>query len=166
VVSKGWRTATILLVCLFVPLLFAAQVVRYYWIVDQSTAARNGTKGILAQQEEAWNKGDLDGFMAHYRMSDETTMYSGGNVRQGWTTIMDNYRKHYQGDGKAMGELAFTDVQVEPLSADCCLARGKWAAKMPDGKTPHGLFTLLVKKTPEGWKIVHDHTSVPDPKKE
>ena len=61
-----------------------------------------------------------------------------------------------------MGKLEFSDLQIEGLSPDSAFVRGSWHLTMPDGKAPHGLFTLIFKKFPDGWKIVHDHTSSAD----
>ena len=58
-----------------------------------------------------------------------------------------------------MGRVAFSEVEIEPLGADSAFVRGRWGLTMPDGKKPGGLFTLIFRKLPEGWKIVHDHTS-------
>jgi beta-aspartyl-peptidase (threonine type) len=58
-----------------------------------------------------------------------------------------------------MGKLDFSDLGIEMLGADAAFVRGAWLLTMPDGKTPHGLFTLVFRRFPEGWKIVHDHTS-------
>jgi beta-aspartyl-peptidase (threonine type) len=60
---------------------------------------------------------------------------------------------------RAMGKLEFSGLRVEMLGADGAFVRGAWNLTMSDGKTPHGLFTLIFRKFPEGWKIVHDHTS-------
>ena len=73
---------------------------------------------------------------------------------------MDRYIRNYQSGGKEMGRLEFSNLQIEPLSPDAAFVRGAWHLTMSDGKTPHGLFTLIFRKYPEGWKIVHDHTSV------
>jgi ketosteroid isomerase-like protein len=58
-----------------------------------------------------------------------------------------------------MGQLQFSELQVTPLASNAAFVRGAWKLTMTDGKTPHGLFTLLFRKFPDGWKIVHDHTS-------
>ena len=57
-----------------------------------------------------------------------------------------------------MGTLSFSDLQIEPLGADSAFVRGKFQLQMPDGKQPHGVFTLIFRKLPEGWRIIHDHT--------
>jgi beta-aspartyl-peptidase (threonine type) len=58
-----------------------------------------------------------------------------------------------------MGKLQFSDLKIEPLAADAAFVRGRWHLTLADGKTPHGLFTLIFRKFPDGWKIVHDHSS-------
>jgi beta-aspartyl-peptidase (threonine type) len=100
--------------------------------------------------------------MAGYWNSPELTFFSGGNVSKGWQSALDHYRKSYQGEGREMGKLEFSDLQIEVLNSDSALVRGSWHLMMPDGKTPHGLFTLVFRKFPEGWKIVHDHSSSAD----
>ena len=63
-----------------------------------------------------------------------------------------------------MGRLVFSGLDIEPLGPDAALARGRWQLTMPDGSTPGGLFTVIFRKLPEGWKIVHDHTSADEAK--
>ena len=58
-----------------------------------------------------------------------------------------------------MGRLEFSALEIEPLGPEAVLARGRWRLTMPDGTKPGGLFTVIFRKLPEGWKIVHDHTS-------
>src|SRR5262249_48250214 len=112
----------------------------------------------LEDQAAAWNKGDLEGFMAGYLKSDELTFFSGGKVTKGWQATLDNYRKRYQGDGKEMGKLIFSDLDVAVLSPENAIVRGHWKVEM-SSKTPEGLFTLWFHKEEAGWRIVHDHTS-------
>jgi ketosteroid isomerase-like protein len=115
--------------------------------------------GLLHSQQDAWNRHDLDGFMAGYWNSPQLTFFSGATERDGWQATMDRYRAAYASPGHEMGKLEFSGLRIEMLGADSAFARGAWGLTMPDGKTPHGLFTLVFRKFPEGWKIVHDHTS-------
>jgi beta-aspartyl-peptidase (threonine type) len=73
--------------------------------------------------------------------------------------MRDRYHRRYKAEGRSMGQLAFSDLEVEPLAPDAVLARGRFRLTLPDGARPTGLFTLIVRKFPDGWKIVHDHTS-------
>ena len=126
------------------------------------TARGNGEpiKALLDTQVAAWNKHDLDGYMAGYWKSDQLTFFGGGTVTNGWQATLDRYKRRYQGDGKEMGTLSFTDLQVEMLGKTVAMARGGWHLQMTGGKELKGLFTVILKKLPEGWRIVHDHSSM------
>jgi uncharacterized protein (TIGR02246 family) len=121
-------------------------------------------RALLETQQAAWNRGDLEGFMAGYWNSPELTFYSGRDKKQGWQATLERYRARYQAPGTEMGRLTFSELTVEPLAPDVALARGRWKVEMKD-QTLDGLFTLIVKKRPEGWRIVHDHTSAGEPVK-
>ena len=127
-------------------------------------AAPEDIRAVLDRQVIDWNKGDLDGFCNGYWKSDRLVFQSGGTKSVGWTAMRDRYRKRYQGEGREMGKLQFRDVEIEELGADSAFARGRWELTLSGGKTVGGLFTVIFRKLPEGWKIVHDHTSVDDPK--
>jgi ketosteroid isomerase-like protein len=123
-------------------------------------------EAVCRAQEAAWNRGDLDGFMsAGYLRSDELTFYSGGDVAHGYTAMLERYKKSYQAEGKEMGRLAFTDLAPLPLDDRHALMRGRWKLDFEKRDDVGGLFTLLFVRTSEGWRIVHDHTSVDAPKK-
>jgi uncharacterized protein (TIGR02246 family) len=128
----------------------------------QDTRNGNDTKAIervLRTQQEAWNRHDLEGFMAGYWRSPELTFFSGAKEQNGWQATMDRYLATYASPGHEMGKLEFSALRVEVLGQDSAFVRGAWQLTMSDGKKPHGLFTLVFRKFPEGWKIVHDHTS-------
>ena len=118
-----------------------------------------GIKHLLVAQVEAWNRGDLEGFMAGYWHSPDLTFFSGANVSNGWQAALDRYKNRYQGTGKEMGHLEFQDLKINLLSRQAAVVTGKWELTMSDGKKPHGLFTLILRKMQDGWRIVHDHTS-------
>src|SRR5262249_10205725 len=73
--------------------------------------------------------------------------------------------QRYQAEGKAMGRLAFSALDIEPLGPEAVLARGRFGLIMPDGLKPGGLFTVIFRKFPDGWKIIHDHTSADPPQR-
>ena len=120
---------------------------------------RSSVEQVLRAQQDAWNRHDLDSFMSGYWNSPDLTFFSGAQRTSGWQGALDRYRKNYQNDGKEMGRLEFRDLQIEPLGDSAAFVRGQYHLTMSDGKTPHGLFTLIFRKFPEGWKIVHDHTA-------
>ena len=114
---------------------------------------------VIADQQGAWNRGDLEAFMSGYWNSPELTFFSGAHESKGWQAALDRYKKTYQGAGHEMGRLEFANLRVEMLGTDAAFVRGEFHLTMSDGKTPHGLFTLIFRKLPDGWKIVHDHSA-------
>jgi ketosteroid isomerase-like protein len=121
-------------------------------------------RALLVAQQDAWNKGDLEGFMAGYWNAPGLTFYSGRDKQQGWQATMARYKARYQSPGKEMGRLTFSELEVDVLAPDCVLARGRWKVELKD-QTLDGLFSVVVRKKPEGWRIVHDHTSAGEPMK-
>jgi ketosteroid isomerase-like protein len=114
---------------------------------------------VIQSQVDAWNRHDLEAFMAGYWNSPSLTFFSGGTETQGWQSTLERYRKKYQSAGAEMGKLEFSELQVEMLGPKAGFVRGKFLLTLSDGKQPHGLFTLIFRKFPEGWRIIHDHSS-------
>jgi len=121
--------------------------------------AQSQVEHVLRVQQDAWNRHDLLAFMAGYWNSPELTFFSGATERRGWQATLDRYRASYDSPGHEMGRLEFSALRVEMLGPDAAFVRGAWQLTLSDRKTPHGLFTLVFRRFPEGWKIVHDHTS-------
>ena len=113
---------------------------------------------VMQMQVEAWNRHDLDSFMKGYWNSPELTFFSGAKITRGWAPTLARYRKAYQSEGHEMGHLEFSDLNIQVLARDSAFVRGAFHLAMSDGKQPHGIFTLVFRKFPEGWRIVHDHT--------
>jgi uncharacterized protein (TIGR02246 family) len=119
----------------------------------ESTAIR----AVLDAQVAAWNRGDIEGFMDGYWRSTETVFVSGDTVTHGWQTVLDRYKKGYDTRDK-MGALMFSDLEIKLISKDAAVALGRWQLTRASD-TPHGRFTLIFRRTGQGWRIVHDHTS-------
>lgn len=112
---------------------------------------------ILHAQQQAWNRGDIDGFMNGYARSRSTIFVSEDTVTRGWQTVRDRYKKKYS-DREKMGTLTFSDLEITPLGSNAAIVVGRWQLKRKIDK-PHGRFTLVFRRLAEGWRIVHDHTS-------
>jgi len=126
---------------------------------DQRAELEQGIKHVLVSQVEAWNKGNIEGFMQGYWNSPELTFISGSDITRGWEPTLERYRKNYQQGGNEMGHLEFQDLTIDLLSRRAAVVTGRWGLTMSSGKHPHGFFTLVFKHMPGGWKIVQDHTS-------
>ena len=115
-------------------------------------------RGVLAAQQDAWNRGDLDGYMAGYEQTDALIFTSGSKIRRGWRETHDKVRTKYGSDKSTMGKLGFEILGVQQLGADGAIVLGRW--KLVD--TPvagSGVFSVALRRTSAGWRVVHDHTS-------
>ena len=111
---------------------------------------------VLDQQAAAWNRGDIDAYMAGYAQSDDT-MFVGTDVTRGWTKVRDRYKAKYDSPAK-MGTLVFSDLDLRPVGKDDVIVTGAWKLTR-EADTPHGRFTLIFHRRSEGWRIVYDHSS-------
>ena len=114
-------------------------------------------RAVLDAQRDAWNRGDIEGYMDGYARSKDTVFVSGDNVNHGWQTVLDRYKKKYDSREK-MGTLTFSDLEITLVGNDAAIVLGRWHLQRANDE-PHGRFTLIFRNTKQGWKIVHDHTS-------
>jgi uncharacterized protein (TIGR02246 family) len=131
------------------------------FVLAAETAATTAARNVLATQKEAWNRGDIDGFMQGYARSDTIRFAGGDRFNYGWQATLDSYRKGYP-DAAAMGKLDFDLIEVRELTPDIVYVFGKWRlarAGEPADKAPHGLFTLIVERADGVWAVTRDHTS-------
>jgi ketosteroid isomerase-like protein len=117
----------------------------------------NLIRNLLSHQTEAWNHGDLDGFMQTYWQSDSLMFVSKEGVTWGWQNTLDRYKKSYPGK-EAMGQLSFEIVQIKKLSKEYFFVVGKWMLKRNAGDLS-GHYNLLIKRINGEWKIITDHSS-------
>src|SRR5262245_9980011 len=121
--------------------------------------AETAVRRLIDRKVDDWNRKDLDGFLEGYWRAPGVVFQSGATRTDGFEAMRQRYRARYQEGGREMGRLAFSGVDVILLGPDAAMARGRWELTMPDGSHPGGLFTLVLRKLPEGWRITHDHTS-------
>jgi ketosteroid isomerase-like protein len=137
-------------------------------LVSTSLLAQQGPEGairkVLDKQVKAWNRGDIEGFMEGYWKSDALTFVTASGVTRGWQNVIERYRRSYP-DGKAMGALSFADLEIRVLSQDSAMVLGRWQLQR-EADRPEGHFTLILRKFPEGWRVVHDHTTSLAPPKQ
>ena len=112
---------------------------------------------LLDRQSTDWNRGDIEGFMAGYWKSEKTTFAGSNGVSHGWQALLERYRRTYP-DRAAMGALTFSELEITTLAPDAALVLGRWHLERASGPVG-GVFSLVIRKLPEGWRVVHDHTS-------
>jgi len=106
---------------------------------DSDRADTAAIRALLDRGVAAWNRGDLDGFMATYWRSEEL-------------------RSRYGTEPETMGRLAFEETEITPLAPDAAVVFGRYFLER-EGVVSNGLFTLTVKRLEAGWRIIQDHTS-------
>jgi len=111
----------------------------------------------MKAQESSWNTGDIPGFMAYYKNDPDIIFVSKRGVDKGFETILARYLKSYP-DKATMGKLEFEILEFIPAGSQNAMLIGKWTL-FRENDQPGGYFSLLWEKTPEGWKIINDHTS-------
>lgn len=112
-------------------------------------------RAAMTAQQAAWNRGDIDTFTTTYDR--DAVFVSGDEITRGSQTILERYKKKYS-DRAKMGTLTFSDLEITSLSDNAAVVLGRWSLKRAADE-PHGRFTLIFRKTADGWRIVHDHTS-------
>ncbi len=125
----------------------------------EAKTAEAAVRQLLDTQVAAWNRGDLEGYMSGYWNSGELTFFSGATETAGWKPTLERYRQHYKKTESQMGHLDFSNIRFEALGEEAALVRGRWRLKTANGPARTGLFTLMLRRFPEGWRIVHDHSS-------
>jgi beta-aspartyl-peptidase (threonine type) len=131
---------------------------RAYDDEESAEDTRRAILRVLDDQANAWNRGDLEGFMEGYWESPELVFTSGGRVQRGWQTTLDRYRATYGSGTDTMGRLSFFDVEIHPAGDSSAWVLGRWALDR-EGQDLGGVFTLVFRRFGSHWLIVHDHTS-------
>lgn len=119
------------------------------------------TRLISAQMDRAardWNRGDLDEFLSDYAPESTTTFIDGRRARAGIGFIRENYAPRFA-SGARRDSLHFEELKVRGLSPTLALVTARFILQRGAEVTASGPFTLVMKRQPEGWKILHDHSS-------
>ena len=130
---------------------------------EDHKADEKAIRAVLDAQQAAWNHGDVDAFLVGYWHSNELTFSGSSGVARGWDGVLARYKKNYP-DRAAMGQLDFSDLEFRFLEPDAALVLGRWHLKREKDDLG-GVFTLVWQRFPDGWKIIHDHTSAVAPAK-
>jgi len=115
---------------------------------------------LLGNQQAAWNRADIPGFMQGYWQDPALRFASGGDITYGYAETLARYQQRY-GDAAQMGKLEFELIEVQTLSKRNAMVFGRWRLHREKDE-PNGLFTLTLEKFSDGWKITRDHTSSAD----
>ena len=118
---------------------------------------RSAITAVLKKQQDAWNQGDVDTFLQGYWRSPELTFSGAGGIARGWEGVLARYKEHYP-NREAMGQLEFSGLEIRFLGQEAALVLGHWHLTRQKGDV-EGVFSLVFEHFPQGWRIIHDHTS-------
>lgn len=148
---------------------FLAVVVAACRADDSETAGRGDARqlaaavdSLLTESARSWNAGDLDGFLRWYERSPETSYIGASGLLRGWDAIRVRYVPLFE-PGASRDSLRFEGLETRLLAPDLGLATARYVLFQGDVTTATGVFTLVLKRSPEGWRIVHDHSSATPP---
>jgi ketosteroid isomerase-like protein len=130
----------------------------------QNSPSAQAILSVLDKQVVDWNRGDLDAFATGYKNSPDI-LFMGAQIAKGYDQMVQRYRTVYSTPEK-MGKLTFTSLEVQPLDEHFATVTGNFHLDRTTagGGNADGYFLLVMERTPSGWKIVRDATTVP-PKK-
>jgi uncharacterized protein (TIGR02246 family) len=131
--------------------------------LDNRDRDRAAILEVLNNQQVNWNAGDVDAFLDGYWRAPDVTFSGTSGMARGWDAVRARYKKIYADRG-AMGQLDFSALEFRFLGADAALVLGHWHLARAKGDLG-GVFTLVWQRFPEGWRIIHDHTSAVEPAK-
>ena len=118
-------------------------------------------EGVLSAQQKAWNDGNVEEFMNGYWRSEELTFSGSNGVLRGFNAVRERYHRSYP-DRQTMGKLDFSGLEFHFVGKEGALVLGRWHLTREKGDIG-GVFSLVFQRFPEGWRIIHDHTSVVTP---
>jgi len=157
--SRRLAFLAVVVLLAFLPTLAARPVFAQNDNLKMATQQELDVVKVLLKQEAAWNRGDIDSFALGYKNSPDTLFIS-GTVHRGFDNMLAEYHQNYP-TKESMGTLIFSALEVHPLGDDhaVCVGRYRLERSKKSGGNAEGIFSLVLEKTPDGWKIVVDHTT-------
>jgi beta-aspartyl-peptidase (threonine type) len=155
------RILLIILILSVIPMFATAQSTD-----DPHAKDRSAISQLLITQQDDWNKGNVDAFMSAYWKSPDLTFSGASGTQRGYDAVYARYKRSYP-DRASMGHLDFSELEFHFTGNDGALVLGHWhlTREKSGGGDIGGVFSLVWQRFPEGWRIIHDHTSAVTPSK-
>lgn len=112
---------------------------------------------MLDSSAAAWNRGDVRGHLATNADSIEFMTRHGPVV--GNDSVIQMMTDHYFKNGQPTQQLRFEHVTVRPLGKRYALAIGQFILSGGGLADQSGWFSTVWEHRPEGWRVIHDHSS-------
>ncbi len=115
-------------------------------------------EAMLHRSADAWNRGDLDDFVAAYADGASTSLMTTDGPVLGRATIRGLFVPQFE-PGAMRDSLRLEDLNVRPLPPLIGIVTGRYVLERDGTVTDSGWFSVVVRRAGDGWRIVHDHTS-------
>lgn len=112
---------------------------------------------VLDTQQQLWNTGDVKGFTAYYT---EDCVFLSTEVQRGRQQVLERYQRRYP-NRDAMGKLTFSELEITMLGRNHASVIGRFQLDRNEkgGGNAAGRYSLVLRRTKQGWRIILDHTS-------
>ncbi len=159
------RSLILRIALIMIGLAVASQTLHAQSAPDPHVKDRAAITQLIKNQQISWNKGDIDTFVEAYWHSPDLTFSGASGVQRGFEAVRERYKRVYP-DRSTMGQLGFSDLEFHFIGNDGALVLGNWhLTRDKDKGDIGGVFSLVWQRFPEGWRIIHDHTSAVAPTK-
>jgi uncharacterized protein (TIGR02246 family) len=162
---KRARRTMFRMILIILGLIGGSHVAKAQAAPDTHAKDRAAITQLITSQQLSWNKGDIDTFVKAYWNSPDLTFSGTRGTERGYETVLEHYKKAYP-DRSTMGQLDFSDLEFHFIGNDGALVLGHWhLTRDKDKGDVGGVFSLVWQRFPQGWRIIHDHTSAVAPSK-
>jgi ketosteroid isomerase-like protein len=112
---------------------------------------------VILDQVRYWNAHDIEHYMDTYWKSPDLLAVVEGEQIIGWAGMLAAYQRGYP-DRREMGAVTLQRAKLQKLSPEFFLAL-TWFTFTTNGKTSYCTDTMVLRKFPDGWKIISTHSS-------
>ena len=114
-------------------------------------------KATLDTTAAGWNRGELPVYLSAY-VDSATAMGSTGLVR-GVKGIEGQMRAGFWRTGRPLQTLSYDHLEIRPIGPSQAIVTGQYILTGGGRPDRTGWFTTIWVRTPNGWRMVHDHSS-------
>jgi beta-aspartyl-peptidase (threonine type) len=122
----------------------------------EAASASAGIRAALDSTASGWNRGDLDGYLSAY--DDSITSASRNGFVTGKAAAAEVMRQGFWSTGRPLQQLRYEHLDVRMLGHDHALVTGQYVLSGADRPDRTGWFTTVWRRTPNGWRMIHDHS--------
>lgn len=112
-------------------------------------------RATLDTTAAGWNRGELPVYLSAY--TDSATAMGANGPERGVNAIGDQMRAGFWKTGRPIQNLHYEHLEIRPLGPDHALVTGQYVLRGAGRPDRTGWFTTIWKRTPDGWRMVHDH---------